>query len=182
MPRYQLPRAPKGTRFGKGRAKGTPNRVTVEARQLVSELVNDVDYQHKLRRDFRARKLHPTMESLVWAYHLGKPRQDVSVTASVDVHARLEEDRRIFAALDISDLEQLAAESQRLVDKAMALSKLRAGEETTPDTTDTTQPPTQSHIETQAISPGSDKESYVELGEGVSLNVNPPNDDGPEQS
>ncbi len=47
MPRYQLPRTPKGFRQpGSGRPKRQPNRITVEARTLVSELINNVNYQH----------------------------------------------------------------------------------------------------------------------------------------
>jgi len=80
----------------------------------------------KLRRDFVARKVHPAIESLVWSYHLGKPSQPLEVTGSMalDVHARLEEERRVFAQLDIRDLEQLAAESQALVDRAFQLAKI----------------------------------------------------------
>lgn len=107
--------------------KGQPNRISVEVRELVRELVNDRDYQHRLRHDFRHRKVHPTIESLIWTYHLGKPRQDITLTGSMTVNARLEEEKRIFAQLEVADLEGLAAESQRLVDRATALAKLRAG-------------------------------------------------------
>ena len=125
MPRRPPPRPPKGSRFGQGRAKGTPNKVSVEVRQLVSELVTNASYQQKLRRDFQARKVHPTIESLVWAYYLGKPRQDIAVTATVTVDAKIEAERRAFALLDLRDMEVLAAESQALVDRAMALARAR---------------------------------------------------------
>lgn len=119
---------PKGQRYpGSGRAKGTPNRVSVEARVLVGQLVQDGEYQARLRRDFALRKLHPTIEAMVWAYHVGKPRETVTVNATVDINARIEEERRVFAALEIHDLEQLAAESQALVDRAVALAKVRSG-------------------------------------------------------
>ena len=36
--------------------KGTPNRRTVEMRELMAALLNDVDYQHRLREDFRHRR------------------------------------------------------------------------------------------------------------------------------
>jgi hypothetical protein len=126
--RYKLPILPKGQRHpGAGRAKGTPNAVSVDARQLVSELVTDPLYQRRLRDDFRARKLHPTMESIVWAYHLGKPRQDINIDANVTVNARLDEEKRLFAQLELRDLEQLAAESQGMVDRAAALVAARHG-------------------------------------------------------
>ena len=120
------PPPPKGTRYpGAGRKPGTPNKISVEVRQLVSELVNNVAYQHKLRADFQRRKVHPTIEALIWTYHLGKPKQTIDVTATVDVNARLAEEKAIFATLDVGDLEQLAAESQALVDRALALSRAR---------------------------------------------------------
>ena len=87
-----------------------------------------MEYQHRLRADFRQRKLHPTIEALIWAYHLGKPAQPMAMSDSLalDVHARVEEERRLFATLDLQDLEQLAAESQGLVDRAIALAKRRS--------------------------------------------------------
>ncbi len=69
--------------------------------------------------------MHPSIEGLIWSYHLGRPRQTIDLTATLDVNARLEEEKRIFATLDVADLEQLAAESQRLVDRATALSRAR---------------------------------------------------------
>jgi len=129
MPSKPPPRCPKGFRWpGSGWPKGQPAKVSVDARQLVSELVNDPVYQHRLRGDFRARKLHPTIEALVWAYYIGKPRQPVDIDARIDVTARMETERRIFAALSYAELEELAAASQALVDRAAALANVRAGD------------------------------------------------------
>ena len=134
MPRTPPPVWPKGTRPpNSGRKPGTPNRNSVEVKALVSQLVNDVAYQHKLRADFRRRKVSPAIEVLIWEYHLGRPTQPIDVTASVDVNARLEEERRLFATLDVADLEQLAAESQALVDRALALSRARLPAVVDPD-------------------------------------------------
>lgn len=127
MPRKLPPAPAKGTRHpGAGRAKGTPNRLTVEARLLCGQLVTNAAYQHKLRRDFERRKVHPAIETLVWSYHLGKPSQPVELSGglALDVNARLEEEKRIFATLDIRDLEQLAAESQALVNRAVELAQI----------------------------------------------------------
>jgi hypothetical protein len=127
MPKKPPPVWPKGTRPpNSGRVRGTPNRISVEVKTLVAQLMTDVAYQHKLRDDFRRRKVHPTIEALIWTYHLGKPRQTIDVMASVDVAARLEDERRIFAQLDIADLDQLAAESQALVDRAFAMVRANA--------------------------------------------------------
>jgi hypothetical protein len=133
MPRKPPPVWPKDTRpANSGRAKGVPNRISVEVKQLVAQLVNDVAYQHKLRDDFRRRKVHPTVEAMIWSYHLGKPRQTIEMNATVDVNARLEEEKRIFATLDVADLEDLAAESQRLVDRALRLSRARIAGDSRP--------------------------------------------------
>jgi hypothetical protein len=135
MPRKLPPIPAKGTRHpGAGRKKGTPNRISVEVRQLVGELVTNATYQAKLRRDFQARKVHPTIESMLWSYHLGKPTQPIEMSGSmaIDVNARLEEERRIFATLDIADLEQLAAESQALVNRAIELAQIAGNREADP--------------------------------------------------
>lgn len=158
-PPKQLANPPKGTRTpGSGRKRGTPNRRSVEARTLAAELVTDASYQLKLRKAFRSRRLHPTIESLVWQYHLGRPTQPIAVSGSMalDVSARVEEERRVFAALDLSDLEQLAAESQRLVDRAYELTRIAhsAGE---------TAPLDVEPAESLAIPSESDKRDYVNL-------------------
>jgi hypothetical protein len=79
--------------------------------------------QTKLHDDFRRRRVHPTIEALIWTYHLGKPTQSIAMYGrmALDVRARLDEECQVFASLDIHDLEQLAAESQALVDKAFAM-------------------------------------------------------------
>lgn len=44
------------------------------------------------RDDFRRHKLHPTIEALIWTYHLGKPTQPIAVSGSMafNVQARLD--------------------------------------------------------------------------------------------
>lgn len=118
---------PKGSRYpGSGSRKGVPRAISVEARVLIAELVNSPRYQAKLREDFEARKVHPTIENMVWNYFIGKPRQDIDVNVNATITTRIEEERRLYAALDIEDLEQLAADSQAFVDRAIALAKGRA--------------------------------------------------------
>jgi hypothetical protein len=133
MPKKAPPIWPKGTRPpNSGRVRGTPNKVSAEARALVSQLVNNPTYQRRLRRDFELRKVHPTIESLVWQFHLGRPRQDITLDATVNVSARYDEERRAFLQLDVADIEQLANESQRLVDRAIELAKTRSRAATPP--------------------------------------------------
>ena len=165
MPRHELPRTPKGFRQpGSGRKKGTPNKISVELRTLVSQLLTDTDYQFRLRRDFRRRKVHPTIESLIWAYHLGKPSQPIAMTGSMtlDVNAKLEEERRVFAMLDIGDLEQLAADSQALVNRAFKLANIANPDGQVPQDVVVGTLPDKDPSETLGISPESDKQPYVD--------------------
>jgi hypothetical protein len=117
------PRRPKGSPRvpGSGRRPGSPNRKTIELRQLMGELVGNVDYQARFSRAFRRRALHPATEMKVWEYVVGKPTQAITVSADLTLDARLREERALFERLDLPDLERLAAKSQALVDEALAL-------------------------------------------------------------
>jgi len=106
---------------GSGRKRGTPNRKTVELRQLMGALAGDVAYQHKLRQAFVKRRLHPTTEMRVWEYVVGKPKEQIEMSAKLSMDARLAAEREIFSQLDVERLEELAAESQALVDRALAM-------------------------------------------------------------
>jgi hypothetical protein len=134
MPRTDKIITPKGQRYpGSGRVKGTPNKISVELKTLVNELVHDVAYQHQLRQDFRKRRVHPAIETLIWNHSIGKPAETIALTAAVSVNGRIEDERRAFALLDVAHMEELAAESQRLVDRAMTLAQLRTGRPQPPD-------------------------------------------------
>jgi hypothetical protein len=163
MPRYQFRAMPKGSRVpGSGRVKGTPNHITVEARQLADQLVNDRAYQARLKIDFRKRKVHPTIEAMLWAYTLGRPRQqlDVDIRGTMDATVQLADERQAFAALDFAELEELAADSQRLVDRAMELSARRAQVPTPQDVVRADDLPKVSP-KTLELLAGSDNSSYV---------------------
>ena len=119
---------PKGSSkvAGSGRRKGTRNRRTVAAAALASELMNDVGYQYRFRRDFTRRRVHPSIETLIWHYVAGKPKESIQMTGSIEFSERLEAERELFSKLDVQQLEVLAAESQRLVDQAMVMVKANA--------------------------------------------------------
>lgn len=119
MPNKPPPAPPKGTRHpGAGRARGTPNRITVAFKTLLGEMVGDPAYQWRLRRDFRARKVHPTIEAMVWAYHAGKPKTEIELSGNLGISRELEDDRQKLRTLGLTDLQALAAASQALVDQA----------------------------------------------------------------
>jgi hypothetical protein len=90
--------------------------------------VQDIDYQTRLRRDFARRRLHPSIESMVWAYHLGKPKEQVEMTGKFTMNQRLEAERQLIRSmLDPSELELLAAQSQKLLDDALAWARAKLG-------------------------------------------------------
>ena len=126
MPRRPPPPPPPGSRVpGSGRRKGTPNRKSVEARALCSQLVNDVRYQIKLRSDFVRRKLHPSVEMMLWNYHLGRPHENVTLTGDLTISQRLQAEREVIATFDVETIQQLVAESQAMIDRAMAAARGR---------------------------------------------------------
>ena len=113
-----VPRTP-----GSGRKKGTANRKTIELRALMGALVGNVDYQHRLRADFQRRRVHPSVETLVWNYAIGRPAERVQLSADVRTNQKLDAERELLLRLSVEQLEALAAESQALVDKAMAMAR-----------------------------------------------------------
>lgn len=117
------PPHPRGTPRtpGSGRKKGSLNRKTVELRALMGVLAGDVEYQHRLREDFRRRRVHPAVETLVWSHVIGKPTERVQLSADVTMNQKLEQERELFSRLSIQQMEEIAAESQALVDKALAM-------------------------------------------------------------
>src|SRR5688572_25026718 len=108
---------------GSGRKKGTR---TVQMRELMTSLCHDVDYQSRLRADFRRRRVHPAIESLVWAHTIGKPAERVQLSADVTMNQRLDQEREVFSKLSVEQLEIIAAESQALVNRAMMMVKENA--------------------------------------------------------
>lgn len=108
---------------GSGRRRGTPNRRTVAMRELMMSLCNDVDYQYRLRSDFRRRRVHPSIEALAWAHVIGKPTERVQLSADVMMNEKLAEERELFSRLSVEELEEIAAESEALIAKARAMAQ-----------------------------------------------------------
>jgi Resolvase, N terminal domain len=93
---------------GSGRKRGTPNRKTVELRMLMGALVGDIDYQCKLRSDFRKWRLYPSTAIRLWEYTIGKPKEQIEMSANVTMNERLAAER-VLRLLDLRQLEALAA-------------------------------------------------------------------------
>jgi hypothetical protein len=88
--------------------------------------MNDVEYQFRFRRDFTRRRVHPSIETLIWHYVAGKPKESTQMTGSIEFSERLAADPELFGKLSIEQLEVLAEESQRLVDLATAMARANA--------------------------------------------------------
>lgn len=123
MPMKPPPAPAKGTRHpGAGRKKGTPNRGTVEIRALFGQLLNDPQYQRKLRADFRIRRVHPAVETMVYAYHIGKPKTEIELSGGITLSQRLDGERERLRALTVEQLQELADRSEALITEAFALA------------------------------------------------------------
>jgi hypothetical protein len=92
----------------------------------MGELAGDVEYQQRFRRAFVKRRLHPSTELRVWEYVTGRPKEQIEMSAKLSMDARLEAERQLFATLTIEQMEELAAESQALVDKMTAMAQANA--------------------------------------------------------
>lgn len=79
----------KGNPGGPGRSKGSTNKVTHEVREMCRALIEDPLYWTKLLKAWRARKITPRTEEMVWAYAYGKPAQAVDLTMTFDHEAYL---------------------------------------------------------------------------------------------
>ena len=63
-----------------GRRKGTPNKVTAEAKAVCAAILDDPTYRTNLTARARAGTLAPAVEAMLWHYAFGKPRDSLDVT------------------------------------------------------------------------------------------------------
>jgi hypothetical protein len=73
----------KGSPKTGGRQKGTPNKVTVEARAAAALIVDDPAYREMLLKKARAGLLQSPIEALLWHYSKGKPRETIELVDGV---------------------------------------------------------------------------------------------------
>ena len=66
---------------GRGRPKGSRNKVSKEAQTFCRRLTHDKLYRKKLKEDWKRRKVPPQIEALVWAYGHGKPVEQVNLNS-----------------------------------------------------------------------------------------------------
>ena len=63
-----------------GRRKGTPNKVTAEAKVICAAILDDPTYRTNLTARARAGTLAPAVEAMLWHYAFGKPKDSLDVT------------------------------------------------------------------------------------------------------
>lgn len=97
-PSRNRPGRKKGTHKTGGRAKGTPNKVTVEAREACSLIVDDPIYRAKLLAKARKGALHPAVECMLWHYSKGKPVERHEHMVNVSLAEQLRKARERIAA------------------------------------------------------------------------------------
>lgn len=68
-----------------GRPKGALNKVTIEAREAASELVDNPEYRAKLAADLQARTVSPAIEQMLWYYAKGKPKEIIEHQGAVPI-------------------------------------------------------------------------------------------------
>lgn len=63
-----------------GRPKGTLNKATLEVKEMARALVEDKAYRARLKRRLMSGKIPPALETMLWYYAYGKPKEYVELT------------------------------------------------------------------------------------------------------
>jgi hypothetical protein len=63
-----------------GRPKGRLNETTIEVRQLARELIEDSEYRANLRARLITGECSPPVETMLWHYAYGKPKESIELT------------------------------------------------------------------------------------------------------
>jgi len=66
----------------RGRPKGVPNKATHEVRAVAQAIVEDPEYRRNLLARVRKGKAAPAVESLLWHYAYGKPKDTVELSGT----------------------------------------------------------------------------------------------------
>jgi hypothetical protein len=71
------------------RMKGVPNRATVEVREASLALVQDPKYRENLARRLRSGRLAEAMETTLWHYAYGKPKEAHEYSGDASIMTRV---------------------------------------------------------------------------------------------
>lgn len=90
---------------GPGRPPGTPNKITLEARELVAKLMDET-YFEDLGKRMREHELHPMLEKFLLEHRLGKPKETIDLVGNVNLTATY-------------DLSQASVDELRLLERLL---------------------------------------------------------------
>lgn len=61
-----------------GRPPGVPNKVTKQVKEIAQRLLTGDDYRKNLRRRLRDGTCPPAVETMLWHYAYGKPKETIA--------------------------------------------------------------------------------------------------------
>ena len=70
--------------YGPGRPKGSLNKRTIEAKAFARQLVSDPTYLQNLQVALEERNVEPSIETMLWHYAYGKPKESVEVQCNFE--------------------------------------------------------------------------------------------------
>jgi len=76
-------------RPGPGRPKGLPNKATLAVKEAARQLVEQPEYRQALSRRLLSGRLAPAMETTLWHYAYGKPRETHEHVGDVSLLTRV---------------------------------------------------------------------------------------------
>jgi hypothetical protein len=72
-----------------GRKPGVPNKATVAVKEAARELVEQAAYREALARRLVSGRLAPAMETTLWHYAYGRPKESTDLTVRVSRMIRI---------------------------------------------------------------------------------------------
>ncbi len=96
-----------------GRKKGVKNKATIAAKEAASRIIDDPAYIKKLHERALAGRLPPAVETMLWHYSKGKPKEVLEVSSSGEVTHKLGDDANEALARYASVLTEIAQGSSR---------------------------------------------------------------------
>ena len=69
----------------RGRPRGVPNKVTLDAQKACAAIIDDPIYRAKLLADVQARAVPPGIEAMLWHYAKGKPKEQIEHSGQVNI-------------------------------------------------------------------------------------------------
>jgi hypothetical protein len=68
---------------GPGRPKGSLNKVTLQARAMALKLVKNPKALKRMKEQYEAGKLHPSLVQMFFGYAYGKPKEQIELSTDL---------------------------------------------------------------------------------------------------